>query len=570
MSAAPLCESAVRLEALRRYRILDTPVEPAFDDVAKLAAYLCDAPLATITLVDASRQWFKSEVGMGVRETSLEHSICARAIEEEELLLVPDARHDPRFAEWPMVAGAPYLRFYAGVVLRSADGHPLGTLCVIDFRPRKLTSEQLTGLKTQASQVMTQLELRRSVHEQGRLIEEQKRTQAELHEARAAAEAASEAKSRFLANLSHELRMPLNPVLMATAAMQEHPGLPKEIREDLEMIRRNVELETRLIDDMLDLTRIQHGKLELQAKTFDLHAAIRHATETCVGEARKKEIDLSMELTAGERYVTGDAGRMQQALWNLIKNAVKFTPVHGRVTIRSRNVGSDRIAVDVMDTGIGLQLGEIEALFQPFQQGDPSINSRFGGLGLGLAISDAIVKMHDGALTAESKGAGCGSTFTLELAHVPTPQPAPGESAVPKVTQSAPPEKGGLRILLVEDHESTVQILRRLLERSGFEVLHANNCREAVELARTGEFDLLISDLGLPDGTGLDLVRALHREHSLPAIALSGYGMETDLAASREAGFSEHLTKPVVWQQLQAAISRVRRGMSTTPVSSEA
>lgn len=182
MLNVPLCESPARLEALARYQILDTPPEPAFDGITQLVCFICDTPAATITLVDGARQWFKSEVGLGVRETPLEHSICARALEEPELLLVPDVRADPRFADWPIVAGPPHLGFYAGAVLRTPDGVALGTLCVLDFRPRQLSAGQITALITLGQQVTMQLELRRAVFEQSQLLKERDGSEAALRE----------------------------------------------------------------------------------------------------------------------------------------------------------------------------------------------------------------------------------------------------------------------------------------------------------------------------------------------------------------------------------------------------
>lgn len=553
MLDVPLCDAPRRLEALHSYRILDTPDEPAFDEITKLVAKLCDAPIALITLVDAARQWFKSAVGVDVRETSLDTSICVFAIQERELLVVEDTLLDPRFASLSLVAGPPHLRFYAGAVLRTPEGQPLGTICVLDVRPRQLSDLQKESLRILARQVMTQLELRRHVFEQARLIEEQKRIEAELQRAKEEAEAANDAKSRFLANLSHELRTPLTPVLMTAAALQELETLPESVRADLDTIRRNVEMEARLIDDMLDITRISHGKLELHLAPVDLHAAVRDALEICQSEAYKKEIDLSFDLGAEQHHALGDAGRLQQVFWNLIRNAVKFTPQSGQITIRSRNGENGEVLIEVTDTGIGLEPAEIPQLFKPFEQGRREITRRYGGLGLGLAICEGIVALHGGRLSATSEGPGRGATFRITLA--PAEPPAPAETRAPA---SAPERQAALYILLVEDHEPTAHILQRLLTLGGHRVRVAGTVKEALAAAAAEPFQLLISDLGLPDGTGFDLMREMRqRVRPIPGIALTGYGMESDVAASREAGFSEHLTKPVDWPRLQAAVARV-------------
>ena len=552
-----LCDASGRLEALHRYRILDTPAEPAFDDITQLISKLCETPMATITLVDAARQWFKSTVGLDVRETPLDTSICAFAIQEQELLIVEDTLLDKRFANLLLVAGPPHVRFYAGAVLRTPEGEPLGTVCVLDLRPRQLSDVQKEALRVMARQVMTQLELRRHIFEQARLIEEQRRIENELQQAKAQAESANEAKSRFLANLSHELRTPLTPVLMTAAALQELGTLPVSVREDLDTIRRNVELEARLIDDMLDITRISHGKLELHLAPVNLHAAVRDAFEICESEACKKEIAVKFELEAAEHHALGDAGRLQQVFWNLIKNAVKFTPSAGSVTIRSRNGENGEVLIEVTDTGIGLRREEIPQLFKPFEQGRREITQRYGGLGLGLAICEGIVALHGGQLSASSDGPGRGATFRITLA--PTQPPGLPEARLDVATTAEIPAP--LRILLVEDHEPTAHILQRLLTMAGHQVRVTGTVTDALAAMAAETFQLLISDLGLPDGTGFDLMHAIRDNvrRPIPGIALTGYGMDTDVTASRDAGFSEHLTKPVDWPRLQAAVARIGR-----------
>jgi nitrogen-specific signal transduction histidine kinase len=363
------------------------------------------------------------------------------------------------------------------------------------------------------------------------------------------AEAASRAKDRFLAALSHELRTPLTPVLMRVAALAGTPELPAKLRDDLRMIQRNVELEAKLIDDLLDLTRITRGKLALHFEVVDVHEVLKHVAEICGEEAEGKGIEIDILAAAADQHVWADPGRLRQVFWNLVKNAVKFTSAGGHITVRTSNPEPGKIQVQVVDPGIGIEPEVLPRLFNAFEQGDPTVTRSFGGLGLGLAISKALVDQHSGTLSGVSPGRGLGATFTVALATVATPRPE--EVAII-------PEGGsrGLRLLLVEDHEPTLEVMAALLEIAGHEVSSATDLRSARALAASCEFDLVVSDLGLPDGSGFDLMRELRDKYGLRGIAVSGYGMEEDLRRSREAGFLEHLVKPVDIEKLKAALAR--------------
>jgi signal transduction histidine kinase len=424
---------------------------------------------------------------------------------------------------------------------------------------------------------------------------------------------ASAAKDRFLAQLSHELRNPLSPVITMVAELEALAEAQPAARVPLEIIRRNVELEARLIDDLLDVTRISSGKLQLNRQPVDVHRILRLALEICQQEIEAKQLRVCLDLSAGEHHANADPARLQQVYWNLLKNAVKFSAQGRHITVRSLNVpvaashtqstngvsaapaatngsrevsaaGSDPAAstifadgargdilrIEIIDEGIGIEAQHLSHIFNAFDQGETSITQRFGGLGLGLAISKAMIQAHGGRLSAASAGLGKGATFTTDLAVCAAPA---GEGAVPAVQadpgvkpRTAQPSAGtapantspatgtGHRVLLVDDHQDTCLGMRRLLDRRGYRVSIAHSVAEALAQARENAFDLLISDLGLPDGTGFDLMEELRRRGGPPGIALSGYGMEGDVAKSREAGFSEHLIKPVAIDRLEAAM----------------
>ncbi len=371
---------------------------------------------------------------------------------------------------------------------------------------------------------------------------------AERRRAREESEAASQAKDRFLATLSHELRTPLTPVLALSSVLEKSASLPPSVRGQLEVIRRNAELEARLIDDLLDLTRITRGKLRVKLEPVRLTDALESVIEICQREAASKGVLIEREGPFAEVVVNADSSRLRQILWNVVKNAVEFTPPGGRIRVRTVPVDPHRVAVEVQDSGAGIDPGDLGRIFEPFEQAGPS--SR--GLGLGLSISRALAEAQSASLTAESGGQGRGATFRLELpmldGQVAAPAPVPAPSRAFAVERR--------RVLLVEDHIDTLRAARSLLSELACEVVVASSVREALAAARTQGFDLVVSDLGLPDGNGLELMTHLRERYGLSGIAVTGYGMEEDIRRSLSAGFVDHLVKPITFARLESAIDR--------------
>jgi signal transduction histidine kinase len=378
---------------------------------------------------------------------------------------------------------------------------------------------------------------------------ERRRAEAAIEQQKAAVEAANRTKDNFLAMLSHELRTPLTPVMSALDSLQQDLAQSDETKAALAMIQRNVELESQLIADLLDLTRIAKNKLDLKFDPVDAHEAIHNVVEICRAEANAKLLRVYTDLRAGAHHVSADAAKFQQIIWNLLKNAIKFTPEAGEIAISSCNPAPQRLTISVRDTGIGIEPSVMERIFNPFEQGELSAQRRFGGLGLGLAISKSLTDAHGGTLTVKSEGHNRGTTFFLMLKTVPPPQPAaPAPAALPC--------SRSLRILLVDDHSDTCTALERLLVRRGHLVAAAHNVRSAMEAAVRNHFDLLISDIALPDGTGIDLMKQVRAMRPLPGIAMSGFGNNGDVEKSLQAGFADHLIKPIKLETLEAAIGR--------------
>ncbi|MGA2253297.1 MAG: ATP-binding protein, partial [Thermoguttaceae bacterium] len=411
----------------------------------------------------------------------------------------------------------------SGAPIRQRDGTVQGVVLVFrDFTEQKQAERELKAAKNSAEH------------------------------AKAAAEQANRAKDHFLAVLSHELRTPLTPVVMGLSMLQDRPDIDPPIRETLEMVRRNVELEARLIDDLLDVSRIARGKVELTRSTVELSTVIHRAVEVCKPDIEERRLHFGVDWgPAGTYWVEADVSRLQQVFWNLLKNAIKFTPRGGCVGIRCRP-SEENVVVEVNDSGLGIEPESLSRIFNAFEQAERSITQQFGGLGLGLAISKALVEMHGGQIEAHSKGRGKGATFRVRL---PLTAP-PGVAEVCKPV--APQERvvRPLHILLVEDHGVTAKLMRMVLTSEGHAVETAGDVATALELAGQHRFDLLVSDLGLPDGSGYDLIRQLRqRGYTFPAIALSGYGQGEDIQRSHEAGFAAHLTKPASCKAVLAAVA---------------
>ena len=460
------------------------------------------------------------------------------------------------------------IKAYACHPLLGLEGEVLGTLSFGTRSRESFSDADVSLMKAVADQIASAMVRMRAE-------EEMIAARRSAEQAKAAAEQANLAKNQFLAVLSHELRTPLSPVLATVTMLQGdlrelqsgagengQRQFDADLSQGLELIHRNVEMEARLIDDLLDVARIERGKVELQKQPLELATIIRHALEVCRADIESHKLKITTDLEEGACLVNADGARLQQVFWNLIKNATKFTPEGGRLGVRCWRESPEQVVIIVNDNGVGIDAEALPQIFNAFEQAGRQITRQFGGLGLGLTISKAMVELHGGTIVAQSEGKGKGATFTVRLPVALVPLPAalplaPTCAGAAPVRSRKPEGIRALRILMVEDHGDTAQIMRRLLLRSGHEVVAAADLATALKLSGEGTFDLLLSDLGLPDGSGLDLMRTLRRRGmTLPGIALSGYGQESDVQASREAGFHAHLVKPVKLAMLEDAIAK--------------
>lgn len=394
-----------------------------------------------------------------------------------------------------------------------------------------------------------------------RLMEEmtaRAKVETELRDAKQIAEAANSAKDSFLGRMSHELRTPLTPVLLSLSDLTARESLPADLREELAMMQRHVEVESHLIDDLLELASITSSKMHLQSKATDLHRVIQGAVDAIEADFADADIHLNLELLAESPIVMGNAQKLEQALWNLLRNALKYTRPGGNVVLRTRiggqsgEAGTDIIQIEIEDDGVGIDPELLPRLFTPFTHGDPLGHGTPAGFGIGLTFCKKAIEAHKGTILIYSDGKGKGTRVTITL---PICDPSHARDAE---AMDLPAGVGlKLRILLVEDHAATARILSSLLESDGHEVLLAHSVAEAKQHIATCEFDLLLSDLGLPDGHGSELPPLVKRRQDIPCIAISGYGQPEELERSQRAGFITHVVKPVTIGQLRTVIATI-------------
>ena len=365
---------------------------------------------------------------------------------------------------------------------------------------------------------------------------------------------ANRAKDVFLATLSHELRTPLTPVVGWIKLLRSGTLDEKSVSQALDAIERNAWLQSRLIDDLLDTSRIATGKLHFEPKPTDLNMTIKAAVDTVRTSAAARNIELSVSLYPASLIVMGEPVRLQQIAWNMVSNAIKFTDPGGKVTITTGMDGTQAY-LTVIDSGIGIEPEFLPHVFDRFRQADGSTSRRHGGLGLGLAIADALAKMHGGWMEAQSEGVGHGATFTLKV------ELAPMGKVVPETVDQKVHSLQGLDVLIVEDSPDTLLLLSTLFRREGAAVTTAGSAAEALESAVTKRPNLIVSDIGMPEVDGYELLeqlRILPGLADVPAIAISGYASEEDRERALSVGYLALVPKPVDIDTLFTLIQEIK------------
>jgi PAS domain S-box-containing protein len=432
-------------------------------------------------------------------------------------------------------------------------------------------------LKKDGSPIYTSCEISRSIDASGHVIgfsvvlrdrtawkrveEERDALLESERKVRQEAEQASRLKDEFLATLSHELRSPLNAIVGWVHIARRHAGDNPELSRSLDTIERNVRAQTQIVNDLLDMSRIMTGEVRLEMQTVDLRDAVWNAVEAVRPAADAKRVRLEKSLETSIGWTKVDPARLQQALWNLLVNAVKFTPPGGRVRVALKRVNSHAEIV-IEDSGVGIAPGFLPYVFERFRQADASTTRRHGGLGLGLSIVKSLVELHSGSVNAESAGEGLGSRFTVTLPIVSTQADEGAIDSRLRVAQDldALPRLSKVSVLVVDDEADSLLFFGRLLEECGAHVLLAVDADQAMDMLRSEDVDIMISDIGMAGADGYQLiqqVRALQDERiaSIPAVAVTAYARADDRRRLLLAGYQMHISKPVEPQELVAGIA---------------
>ncbi len=436
-------------------------------------------------------------------------------------------------------------------LLRNAAGEPQRFLGVIeDITARKHTESENARLYEAAQQAA----------EERRTLLESERA------ARSAAERLSHVKDEFLATLSHELRTPLNAILGWAQVLRSSAKDRVDLLKGLETIERNARVQTQLIEDLLDMSGIASGKVRLAVQPIAPIDFIEAAVNTVKPAADAKGIHLETRLDSGVGRISGDAGRLQQVVWNLLSNAIKFTPTGGTITIELGRV-KGHVQISVSDTGVGISPEFIPHLFERFRQGDASTTRKYGGLGLGLSIVQSLVEMHGGTVRVTSEGQGRGTTVVVQL-PVSVVYPADAGNRAESQPRSGaaapglPGELAGLRVLVVDDQPDARELIHRVLEDCGAEIVTARTADEALRLVETCKPDVVVSDIGMPEVDGFELLKRIRalgpdRGGRVPAIALTALARSEDRIRALRAGFVVHVSKPVDPSELVATVASV-------------
>lgn len=558
MGAAPKPpEEESRIQALEQLGILDTPPEERFDRITRLVTLMLEAPISTISLIDRNRQWFKSRVGLDACESSLDDSFCAHAVYKKTPLVIENALTDSRVRDMQVVIGPPYLRAYAGIPLIMPSGECVGTLCAADTKSRPFTEKQLTCLRDLALIATEELG---NVVLNSTVASLQAKTK-ELLVAREASEKANQAKSEFLAIMSHEIRTPLNGILGFLSELKE-ARLPPQEAEYVRMAAASGDLMLSLINDVLDLSKIEAGRLDLESIPVNLHQLVYEVTAPFETLARTKGINFikQIDLDKGNLLLT-DPTRLKQILLNLLSNALKFTSSgHISLSIRAEPFPNDAPFASyhftVSDTGIGIPPEKLQRLFLPYEQLDRSTTRRFGGTGLGLSICKKIVDQFHGDLTVKSEiEKGTSFSFTIKA-----PLQSDHKQHPVTTTVTNAPTHSGTRVLVVEDNPVNSRLIEIMLKRLGIVPVFAKNGQEALDtISSTGPFDTIFMDIHMPVLDGRETTKRI-RELAKPMgqhpriVALTGYNSTEERKACKDVGMDFFLTKPFSFNDVKRAL----------------
>jgi len=657
----------LRLELLRKYDVRSSSDQAQFDEITSLTADIFKAEIALISIVEQKIQWFKSRVGLQIGESKRENSFCNYAIQGTDVFVVEDTFKDERFCNHEFVKNSPHIRFYAGAVLKVAEGENLGTLCIIDSKPRTFSQQDKEHLSILSRQVISRLEKGvletkvnkvlqnisnlienipatmalldrnfcyvavssqwikdyaidstiigksyydvfpdvseswRKIHRQAlagetlsgqnenyvradgtlewlnwdvrpwyedngsiggiiiltEIITEKKQTENALQSAKEEASRSSRAKSVFLANMSHEIRTPLNSILGLSDLLSQ-TSLEEEQKNQIQIIQRSGEVLLSLINNVLDLSRIESGSMSLESSRFSLLDLVSNVVNMFHYQAKEKNLRLHSFVDQKLAKFIGDPGRIVQILINVLGNAVKFTN-SGSVAIfvePNKTGHKGNVLITIRDTGVGIEDSKQHEIFDNFNQGEDANIRNFGGSGLGLAITKNLVDLMDGEIWFNSQQ-GKGSSFFISLSL------QSDNSEFLKTENEDSLLNQRLRILIVDDSPENRGLIQAYFKKYPFEISMATNGAEALEMMESNVYDIVFMDMQMPIMDGMTATReyrhweSLHHRKLVPIIALSAFALQEEIDKSLEAGCSMHLSKPVKKSVILEAMRRI-------------
>jgi PAS domain S-box-containing protein len=541
-------QDAQRLRELGARLVVEGDIQTLYQEILSTAIAVTKADAGTVQILDEATQDLVLLATQGFEQTMIEYfyrvnassnTSCAIALRTGTRSFVD---FDVPESEDP--SGSMRLHVEAGYLsaqstpLTTRAGRPIGMVSTHWHEQHRPSDRQLRFLDLLARQAADLIEQRQTAAEREQLL-------AREQAARVEADRANRIKDEFLAVLSHELRTPLNPILGWSKLLQNGKLDLAKTQQALQTIERNAKLQSELIEDLLDVSRILQGKLNLNVSSINLSATIRTAMETVRLAAEAKSIHLEASFEPDPPLIRGDSTRLQQVIWNLLSNAVKFTPAGGQVNIRLERLDSFA-QITISDTGQGIEPDFLPYVFEYFRQANATTTRKFGGLGLGLAIVRHLVELHGGTVSVESLGVGRGATFTVKLPL----SPIQAISTQNERSSESASTLNGIRVLVVDDEPDSREFAAFVLEQSGAEVMSATTAYEALEILNRLKPDVLLSDIGMPETDGYMLmqqVRALPPEQGgqVRAIALTAYAGDFDQQQARQAGFQQHLSKPI-------------------------
>ncbi|HEY3580014.1 MAG TPA: ATP-binding protein [Pyrinomonadaceae bacterium] len=560
--------SAADLKAMRRLNEIGTrcarnghDVSACLQEMLDVAIEITGADKGNIQLVDHDTGRLNLIGQSGFDETFLNYfasetqfSACSSAIEAQQRVIVEDVRQSALFVGTPSlrVMLDANVRAVQSTPLISSAGHVLGVISTHFINPRRPTEQEIRLMDLLARQAADYLERKRVEEEREELLQRE-------HGLRQTAEEANRLKDEFLAIMSHELRNPLNVILGYAELLLRSDEIKQSapLQRMADAVKRNAVAQSKLIRDLLDLSRLRSGKLELNRETVSPVAAIENAIETVRMDAEAKNISIEVDAPDDVVFVEADPVRLEQVIWNLLNNAVKFTPRDGHIAVRLHNE-PDHIVLSVEDNGQGIDESFLPHIFEIFRQADPSTNRSQSGMGIGLAVVQQLVELHGGSVTAHSDGAGEGASFTI---HLPRSQEKQLRS------RSVMDHHGidsleGMNVLVVDDSADTTEMVQHLLEIGGATVTAVTSGFDALRAASQKQFDVILSDISMPGMDGFEFLNRLRQVpgyHDLPAVALTGFGRPEDVQRAYDQGFVAHLTKPFDIQALACLLQKMPR-----------